>query len=476
MKILGFNFGRRTKAAVSAMSPSGSGGALVPASSSQGFLGFINESFAGAWQRNIKVDTERNILAFSAVFACVTLIASDIGKLRVRLIQRTEDLVWEEVEGNSPFWPVLTKPNHYQNRIQFYTQWMVSKLLHGNTYVLKQRDARGVVTAMYILDPRLVVALVSPDGSIFYQLATDQISELPNQVTVPASEIVHDRMPSLWHPLLGVSPIYACGASATQGIRIQNNSNNFFENMSRPSGMLTAPGHIPDDLAARLKAEFSDNFSGAKIGKLAVLGDGLKYEAMTIPAADAQLIEQLKWTVEDVARCFHVPLYMLGTGQNPTFQNIGALTQSYYTQTLQVLIESMELGLTEGFSLPTKYEIEFDLDPLLRMDPMSRYDSYGRAIGAGWMSPNEARQKENMNPVEGGDTPYMQQQNWSLAQLNKRTLPPEPGTAPVTTTPELSPPPEPKPQDDVVEGDDLEVAAFTALLIAKFAEASHAQT
>ena len=415
------------------------------------------------------VESDRNLLAFSAVYACVTLIANDIAKLRLTL-KVWEDGISEEVESGSPFLPVLAKPNHYQNRIQFLTCWVVSKLLHGNTYVLKQRDLRGVVTALYVLDPRLVTPMVTQSGDVYYQINTDLLSLVDTPLAaVPAREVIHDRMPALWHPLLGVSPIYACGSSAMQGIRIQANSASFFENMSRPSGMLTAPGHIPDDTALRLKTAFEDNFSGSKIGRLAVLGDGLSYAAMTIPAADAQLIEQLRWTVEDVSRCFHVPLHMINGGTGPTFNNIGALTQSYYTQTLQTLIESLELTLTEGLSLPTKYEVELDLEALLRMDTTSRYDAWGKAIGSGWMSPNEARKKENLEPVTGGDTPYLQQQNWSLSQLDKRDInnptgaAPAPGAAPGAPAPAVEPPAtEPPVVEEAVAKD------FVAALVKRF--------
>ena len=477
MQFLGFTVGR-TKAAVAPMSVAGSAGAMIPArSTGSGIWGMIQESFSGAWQKNVVVDPDRNLLAFSAVYACVSLIANDIGKLRLTLAEETSRNVWDEVTTNSPFLPVLAKPNHYQNRIQFLTQWLVSKLLHGNTYVLKERDGRGVVVALYILDPRLVTPLVAQSGDVYYQLNTDYLSLIETPIAaVPAKEIIHDRMPSLWHPLLGVSPIYACGSSATQGVRIQANSAAFFENMSRPSGMLTAPGNIPDTTAERLKKAFEDNFSGTKIGRLAVLGDGLKYEAMTIPANDAQLIEQLRWTVEDVARCFHVPLHMIGAG-NPTFANIGSLTQSYYTQTLQTLIESLELSLTEGLSLPQKYSVELDIDALLRMDTASRYDSYGKAIGAGWMSPDEARIRENMPPVTGGSTPYLQQQNWSLEQLAKRDInAPAPGAAaPAATKPTesaVTPPTEPE-EESASEG--MMAASFAAALISKFTEAAYAE-
>ena len=437
MHIFGFELARRPPAVVekaetlSAISSSGGG-----------WLGLIRESFAGAWQRNIEVDAPRAVLAFSAVFACTTVIAGDIGKMRIKLVDEDEKGIAKEIKTLSPFLPVLAKPNRYQTRIKFMEQWVVSKLLYGNTYVLKQRDGRGIVTALYILDSQRVTPLVADDGSVYYKLAADHLSQLGEAITVPASEIIHDRMICLWHPLVGVSPIYACGMSATMGNRIQGNSTKFFDNMSRPSGALTAPGTIADETAERLKAAWEQNYGGSNFGRLAVLGDGLKYEAMTIPAGEAQLIEQLKWTVEDVARCFHVPLFKLG-GPEPVRVSVESLNQTYYSDCLQTLIESAEACLDEGLSLPGGYYTEFDLEALMRMDTATRYDTKSKAILGGWMSPNEARAGENMQPVAGGESPYLQQQNYSLAALAKRDAKADPFAGAAPKLPEATPLPAP---------------------------------
>src|SRR5690606_21016023 len=128
-------------------------------------------------------------------------------------------------------------------------------------------------------------------------------------IVVSASEILHDVGYPIFHPLVGVSPIYACGVAATQGLRIQNNSSRFFANGSKPGGVLTAPGLITQETAARVKAYWDENFVGDNMGKVAVLGDGLKYEAMSVTSRDAQLIEQLKWTDENICTAFRVPAY-----------------------------------------------------------------------------------------------------------------------------------------------------------------------
>lgn len=383
----------------------------------------VHEPFAGAWQRNISVESDQNLLAFSAVYSCITLIASDIAKLPIAHVRKNRDMTWTQV-FNSPRSALLRKPNRYQTWMQFMENWITSKLIFGNTYVAKERDGRGLVTALYVMQPNMVQTLVAEDGSVFYRYGQDNLMGITAaSITFGANDVIHDRMNPLHHPLVGVSPIRACAASGTHGMRIQANAAKFFENMSRPSGVLEAPGVISDETAKRLKEQFQTNYSGSGLGALLVMGDGLKYSPMTIPAHDAQLIEQLRWTVEDVARCFHVPLFMIGAGEAPTFNNAQSYRLSYYQQTLQGLIESVESLLDHGLDMPIGEGVEMDVDAMLRMDAVSRADANEKAIRAGYLAPNEARLRENLPPVAGGASPYLQQQNWSLEQLANRQPP-----------------------------------------------------
>jgi len=414
-----------------------------------GGIWWPREAYAGAWQQNYLPDTApESLLTNSVVYCCVTGIAMDIAKNRIKL-ERNIDGIWTEItDTTSPFWPVLRKPNHYQTRIKFMEQWILSKLLDGNTYVLKERDQRGIVVRLYVLHPRRVTVLVADDGSVWYALAPDPLSQLPEQVTVPASEIIHDMAPSLYHPLCGVSPLTACYLSATMANRIQVNSTNFFGNRSMPGGVLTAVGHISDDTAKRLKTDFETNYSGPNVGKVAVLGDGLKFEAIGMTAEASQLAEQLGFTVQDVARAFHYPGFKLGGPMPPYAGNIEALITSYYTDCLQEKIESIEVLLDEGLELPADMGTEFDLDNLLRMDTGALYESNNKAVGGGWMAPNEARKRANYKKVDGGESPYMQQQNYSLEALAKRDAQPDPFAKPPSSKPPVLPaaaPPAPAP-------------------------------
>lgn len=392
---------------------------LTPVAENRGgWFSIVKESFAGAWQENVVVD-HNLVLSYHAVYACITLIASDIAKLHLKLVQKNGDGIWQEV-ANAAYDPVIRRPNRYQNRIQFWESWMLSKLTRGNTYVLKVRDARGVVSGLYVLDPSRVKPLVGDDGSVFYDLHADNLSGLESQIIVPAREIIHDRMNCLFHPLVGTSPIFASGLAGMQGLKIQEHSAWFFSNNANPGGVLTAPGSIAKATADRIKEHWDANYSGKNSGKVAVLGDGLKYEQMAVNAIDAQLVEQLKWSAEVVCSTFHVPPYMIGIGPMPTYNNIQALNQQYYSQALQSLIEAAELCMDEGLEMRPGIGVEFDLDDLLRMDTLTKVQAARDAIGAGFLAPNEARAKFDLAPVEGGDTPYLQQQNYSLSALAER--------------------------------------------------------
>lgn len=418
--------------------------------SNRGWLTLFRSNPDGTWQTDVKI-TQDGVIAFAPVYSCVTLIASDIGKICLRLMT-LDSGIW--VEAISPaFSPVLRKPNHYQTRQQFIETWVLSKLLHGNAYTLKIRDNRGVVTKLYVLDPTRVTPLVAPDGSVYYQVQSDDLSKLPNDMpAIPASEIIHDRMECLFHPLVGISPLFAAFLAASQGLRIQKNSEKFFANMSRPSGMLTAPAQISDETAARLKKHWEDNFSGDNIGKVAVLGDDLKYQAMTVDAVDAQLVEQLELTAQQVCTAFHVPAYMIGAGPVPAYTNVEALNQQYYTQCLQKMFNAIEDLLDDGLGLSAAgYRTEFELDDLLRMDMATRVKSSAELVKGGIAAPNEERRKFGMKPMAGGDSPYLQQQNYSLAALAKRDAMDDPfatGAAPASAP---TPAPEPDPEEAAAE-------------------------
>lgn len=391
----------------------------APVDNRGGWWPWVQEPYSGAWQQNDEWHLD-SVLAYPPVYACVTLIASDISKLRPMIVQKDSDGIWSEREAH-PYAKLLYRPNNYQNHIQFFEWWLISKLVRGNAYVLKQRDNSGNIVRFHLLEPERVQVLTTPVGDVYYQFSTDHLSGIEaTSVTAPASEVIHDRINPLFHPLVGVSPLFSAGESAASGQKIINDSKRFFTNGARPGGILSAPGAIADETAARLKAHWETNYSGENSGKVAVLGDGLAFEPMRMTSVDAQLIEQLKWSAESVCSAFHVPAYKVGVGQTPTYANAEILNQIYYSDCLQKLIEDLEVCLDQGLDLPDELGVELDLDGLFRMDSKTKLETLGIGVTNKLYTINDGRKRLNLKPVEGGDTIYMQQQDYSLQAIHER--------------------------------------------------------
>lgn len=399
--------------------------ALSPVTSAiGGWVSLIREPFAGAWQRNQELNRE-DLLGSPIVYACVTQISNDFGKLRARRMRKDKDGIWVEQEGADAVSRVLRRPNRYQNHVQFKQWWQMSKQTRGNAYGLKRKDAAGNVEAIYILNPDLVTPLVADDGSVYYQLGQDNLAGVQQSTTVPASEIIHDRMNCLYHPLVGVAPLYAAAIAAGIGVSIQKNTLQFFGNSAMPGGILVAPGNISKENADRLKDQWQSGYTGPNVGKVAVLGDGMKFEALGRNAVDSQLIETLKWSDERVCSVFHVPAYKVGVGPVPSYNNIEALDRAYYSDCLQTPIEEFEAVMDDGLGLDgVKHGVEIDLDGLMRMDSKTQMDTLKAGVEGSLLTVNNGRKRLNLPPLEGGDTVYMQQQDFPLDQVRNNTLQP----------------------------------------------------
>ncbi|QMT41375.1 phage portal protein [Neisseria shayeganii] len=392
----------------------------------------VREPFTGAWQQGLELKDTDGLLRVAAVYACVSRIAADISKLGIKLVKQ-QGTVFTEA-NNHPAAALLKRPNHFQNGKQFFEQWLISRLLYGNTYILKKADAAGAVQSLHVLDPRTVKLLVADDGSIFYQTAADQLAGVADGAVYPARQVIHDRGDCLFHPLIGVSPLFACAASGTLAGNAQAQSGAFFANASRPGGLIVAPENIAEAEAKRLADYFNSHFTGANSGKVAAFGGGLKFEPLGMSAVDAELIEQLKWSVADIARAFKVPLHKIDESVPITAGNsVEAINLNYYQDCLQSYMEAIETCLDDGLNLSDGHHTEFDVQNLLRMDSAARVAANVELVKAGIKSPNEARADENLPPVAGGESPMIQQQNYSLAALAQRDAPKETLNEPAPT-------------------------------------------
>jgi HK97 family phage portal protein len=207
---------------------------------------------------------------------------------------------------------------------------------------------------------------------------------------------------------------------------------------------------MSDDLKTRYKQEWDQSYRSGEFGKTAILSGGMKWQPLTITAQDAQLIEQLRYSVEDVARVFRVPPFMLGDMSKVSYRNTEQLNRAYLSGCLSFHIEAIQQRLARAFDFPANYEIRFDLSGFLRTEIDVRFTAYQQALSGGWISANEVRAQEGLEPVDGGDEPRVQMQ---YVPLSDATGPPEPAPAPGAPVPGEEPPPEdepPPPEEETI--------------------------
>jgi HK97 family phage portal protein len=405
----------------------------------------ILESFGGAWQRNVEC-TQGELVCYPTLYACIMRIATDMGRLPFCLKQKQQTGIWSEVENNS-YSPVLRKPNPWQTAQQFRELWAVSKLTQGNAYALKRRDARNVVTALYILDPCRVQPMVTQSGTVYYKLQTDPLNTLPTNypgdlLLVPASEIIHDRCITIHHPLIGVPPLCAAYWPAVKNFKILKSSAEFFANNAQPGGILTAPAGMNDDDAKLIQEYWASAYSGQNAGKVAVIGADMKFTSFAMKGADSQLVEQMRYSDEQICQPFGIPPFKIGIGSLPANMDVDSINLLYYDGALSTHIEAMENLLDEGLSIPNNLGIWMDTEPLLRMDVGKQADVETKLVAGKIKTPDEGRSRFNLAPTGGGNTLWGQNQDYPLGMLADRATW-DPNMQPPAPTPAPAPVPDP---------------------------------
>lgn len=453
MKIFGFEITRQQKA-------------LHTVSDWRNGWRTIKEAFTGAWQQNVE-EKRADLITYPTLYACIYRISSDVGKLPFTLQRANENGTSKAVE-NPAYTPVLSEPNNFQTEAQFREYWLLCKLTQGNTYVLKRRDNRGVVTDLFILDPCRVMPMVSDSGEVFYQLYIDPLNTIPSNypaenLIVPASEIIHDRCMTVHNPLIGIPPLAAAYWPALKNMKILRSATEFFANNAQPGGILTAPAGMTDEDAKAVQEYWTTNFSGQNAGKVAIIGADMKFTPFAMKSIDSQMIEQMRYSDIQICQPFGIPPFKVGIGDVPSSLGVDGVNQLYYQDALQPHIEHMEALLDKGLRISKPLSVQLDLDPLLRMDESKRADVETKLVQGKIKTPDEGRLRFNLAPTGGGDTLWGQNQDYPLGMLADRAewdpnlLMNQPAPAP-------APEPEPAANDEEAEEQEAIVAQARAIV------------
>lgn len=356
--------------------------------------------------------------------------------------------VWGETAGRnrvtgSALTRVIRKPNEYQSISDFLLN-LVYDLMDGESFALAQRNDRYEISALHLFSARSSFAQVAESGEVFYSLSGNEIIERQlgaQRLTVPARDVLHIRLHTPRHPLVGESPMVAAALQMAAGNSALQQQVIFYANQARPSFLLTTDQILKREQVLSLRELWNEQSQGLNQGKTPILTAGLKAQPIAVNPHDAQLADLLKLSDQAIANVFRMPLQILGLG-NMAFASTEALMQFWLSSGLGFALNHIEEAIGLLFKLkgqPDEY-LEFDTSALQRSSFKERMEGWAAGTKGGIIARNEARREFEFRPVEGGDEPWVQQQDIPLSVAYENAhKPPEPVALPA---------PEPTPEDD----------------------------
>lgn len=327
---------------------------------------------------------------------------------------------------------ILRKPNDYQTTSDFLLNAVRRLMLTGNCFAVALRNDRFEIKELHLMLGDCSAQLAE-GGEIFYTLSGNDVIErrLDGPLVVPARDVLHIRLNCPRHPLVGVSPLEEARLDVATTNTISQQQLAFYNNQARPSFILSTDQILQPEQRDQLRASWDEQSARLAAGGTPIMSAGLKPLPIYSNAQDSQLAEVLKLSDQHIALVYRVPLQILGIGGTP-FASTEALMQSWRASGLGFCLNHIEVAFDALFGLrgmPEEYT-EFDTDILLRSSFKERMEGYSVGIKGGVLKINDARLKEDLEKVKGGDDIRIQQQDvpldWHDKQEAKAVAPPPP--------------------------------------------------
>ena len=346
--------------------------------------------------------TPEGAMKVSAVYGCVKVIAETLGALPILVYQRREDGGKDRATQHPLFKLLRYRPNPLKMTGQELREVMTAAvLLWGNAYAQIVRNSAHEPIGLYPMHPGRVTPRVEA-GAVVYDIRQD--SGVIR--TLASEEVLHIKGFSTGG-LTGQSVISAMRQAISMGMTLENYAANFFEGGAFPAGVLEYEGGLDAAAKENLRTSWERLFGGRNRGKkTAVLEAGVKWKGMGIPQQDAQFLETRRFQVEEIARAFRVPPHMIADLSRSTNNNIEQQSQEFVTYCLTPWLTRWEQSIARDLIDDAEREtvfVEFLLDALLRGDTTTRYSAYSVGVQNGFLTRNEVRLRENLNPVDGGN-------------------------------------------------------------------------
>jgi HK97 family phage portal protein len=350
--------------------------------------------------------TVEGSLSVTAVMAGFTILSEDTASLPLILYRRLKR--GKERATDNPYYALMHDAPNPEHTSMVFRELLAGHLVGwGNFYGQLMWDNKGIVQEIWPLRPdRMEVFRENGVRKYIYQPITGL------ERAFRQDEILH--IPAFgFDGLTGLSRIAQARNAISLSIAAEKFGAKFFTNDARPGIVLKHPGALGDEAYKHLSESWGAIHQGVDNShKPAILEEGMSLETIGIPPEDAQFLQTRQFQVAEVARIFRIPPHMIGDVQKSTSWGSGIEQQElgYLSHTLRPWLTRIEQQLNKDLLLSAEkrdFVFEHLTDVLLRTDTTSRFQAYAQAITNGFMTRNEAREKENWNPIDGLDEPLV---------------------------------------------------------------------
>lgn len=343
--------------------------------------------------------TPLRAMQLATVFTCVRVLAESMGMLPCRLYRR-EGKKKVPAEEHKLHDLLYVAPNDFMTAQEFWELLMVCLCLRGNFYAYKIY-ALGQVVELLPIDPSTVTPKLKEDWTVEYHVSFKDGVRVLTQ-----DEIWHVRLFTL-DGLNGLNPVAYARKCFSLGLDLEAHASNLFKNGAVTSGVLETDEELTDGAFNRLKTEFTENHTGlTNVYKPMILEKGLKWKPTALNLEDSQFLETRNFQKNEICGLYRVPPHLAAMMEKMTLNNIEHMGMSFVNYSLVPYMTRIESRIKVGLIKPNerkKYYAKFNAGALLRGDLKSRYESYGKGIQWGFLSPNDVRELEDMDPRDGGD-------------------------------------------------------------------------
>lgn len=338
-----------------------------------------------------------------AVYTCILVLAQSVAQMPIHLY-RKEGVRKKLAEDHPLYRLVHDQPNEWMTDYEMKQLIMVHLCLRGNSIWYKTTGPRGDIRELLPIHPDRVRKIIQDESfRLFYEIKRPGSEEVD---TIPGDRLIHFRGLST-NGYVGLNPIEQAREMIGLAMATEKHGGKIFSNGARLGGILTHPQRLSPDASKRLQQTFADTYASVENAhKTAILEEGMKWEKITMTAEDSQFLETRKYQRSEIAGFFRVPSHMVNDLEKATFSNIEHLDLAFVKHTTSPWAYSIEKTLKKDTLSPAEKKNMFfklNVDGLVRGDIKTRYDAHSQAILTGWMSPNEVRDKEDLDPYEGGD-------------------------------------------------------------------------